>query len=69
MCKSFLDEQVRHTHNVVGLLEGSDPHLKDEVIVVSGHYDHVGVVGSRIYRGADDNASGTIACWKSPRHS
>jgi len=60
MRKSFLDEQVRHGHNVVGLLEGSDPQLKDQVIVVSGHYDHVGVVGSRVYRGADDNASGTI---------
>lgn len=60
MRKNFLTEGVRHTRNVVGLLEGRDPQLKEQVIVVSGHFDHVGVVGGRIYRGADDNASGTI---------
>jgi hypothetical protein len=53
--------------NVLGLLEGSDPRLKDEVIVVSAHYDHVGygaADNSRgpigyIHNGADDNGSGT----------
>lgn len=55
--------------NVVGLLEGSDPALKDEVIVVGAHYDHIGkgerdsraVHGmemGQIHNGADDNASG-----------
>ncbi len=60
MVKSFKDSRIAKTHNVVGLLEGSDPKLKDEIVVVSGHYDHVGTVGGRIYHGADDNASGTI---------
>ena len=60
MVKSFQDRELRHTRNVLGILEGSDPALKDEFVVVSGHYDHVGIVGGRIYRGADDNASGTI---------
>jgi aminopeptidase YwaD len=53
--------------NVVGVLEGSDPKLKDEVIVVGAHYDHLGRGGEGslapregdIHHGADDNASGT----------
>jgi hypothetical protein len=52
--------------NVVGILEGSDPELKDEYIVYSGHMDHVGIGtpdenGDSIFNGADDDASGTIA--------
>jgi hypothetical protein len=54
--------------NVVGILEGSDPKLKSEVIVVGAHYDHLGMGGEgsgslgregEIHHGADDNASGT----------
>lgn len=60
MTKAFKESRVARTHNVVGLIEGSDPKLKDEIVVVSGHFDHVGTVGGRIYHGADDNASGTI---------
>lgn len=49
--------------NVVGILEGSDPELKKEYIVIGAHYDHVGFEmkkGERVvYNGADDNASGT----------
>lgn len=45
--------------NVIGILEGSDPILKNEVIVIGGHYDHLGVKNSKVYNGADDNASGT----------
>lgn len=52
-----------HAENVAGLLEGSDPKHKDEVIVYSAHYDHLGigvtVDGDNIYNGALDNASGT----------
>ncbi len=61
------------TRNVVALLEGSDPKVKEEVVIVGAHYDHVGKEGqwnarSRrgrpkgkddIWNGADDNASGT----------
>ena len=48
---------------VVGLLRGSDPRLRDELVVVSAHLDHLGVGnpaanGDSIYNGADDNASG-----------
>jgi hypothetical protein len=52
-------------NNVVGYIEGSDPKLKNEYIVITGHFDHVGVgkpvKGDSIYNGADDNASGTCA--------
>jgi hypothetical protein len=49
--------------NVAGLLEGSDPLLRDEVVVYTAHLDHLGVgatvEGDSIYNGAVDNASGT----------
>ncbi len=44
--------------NVCGFWPGSDPELAKEVIIVSAHYDHVGVDGEEIYNGADDNGSG-----------
>lgn len=47
--------------NVLGFIEGSDPARKDEVVVVTAHYDHLGVRGKDIFFGADDNASGTAA--------
>jgi hypothetical protein len=51
--------------NIVGVLRGADPRLRDEAVVVTAHYDHVGiraaVNGDSIYNGADDNASGTVA--------
>ena len=46
--------------NVVGIWPGSDPKLKDELIIISAHYDHVGYrENGDIYNGADDNGSGT----------
>jgi len=46
--------------NVVGYIEGSDPKLKDEVVVVGAHLDHLGKRGDYIYNGADDNGSGSV---------
>jgi hypothetical protein len=46
--------------NVVGLLEGRDPQLKAETILISAHHDHDGMNGSEIWHGADDNGSGTV---------
>ncbi|MBI4417851.1 MAG: M28 family peptidase [Ignavibacteriales bacterium] len=53
--------EVKTSENVVGLLEGSDPELKQEYIVLTAHYDHVGVnpATGDIYNGADDDGSGT----------
>jgi hypothetical protein len=52
------------TYNVVGYIEGKDTKLKDEYVVYSAHYDHVGVGnkvnGDSIYNGARDNAIGTV---------
>lgn len=47
--------------NVVGAIEGSDPQLKNEVVIVCAHYDHDGADGPRIFNGADDDGSGTVA--------
>lgn len=57
----------QQTANVVGLLEGSDPQLRDEVVVYTAHHDHIGIAekrdaeGDNIYNGAVDNATGTSA--------
>ncbi len=53
------------TQNIVGMVEGTDPELKDEFVVYSAHYDHVGVgvpndEGDSIYNGSRDNAVGTV---------
>jgi len=48
-----------HPVNVAALLPGSDPELKDEIVVLSAHEDHLGVVDGKLHPGADDNASGT----------
>lgn len=45
--------------NVIGLIEGTDPELKNEYVFVTAHYDHLGKVEDVVYNGADDNASGT----------
>lgn len=47
--------------NVLAYIEGTDPALKNELVIISAHYDHLGVRGSNIFYGADDNASGTSA--------
>lgn len=46
-------------NNVMGFIEGSDPVLKDEIVVVTAHYDHLGKRGEQIFHGADDDGSGT----------
>jgi hypothetical protein len=56
---SKLEETV--LYNVAAWIEGSDPVLKKEVVVFSGHADHIGQTGDRINPGADDNASGCAA--------
>jgi len=47
--------------NVLAFVEGADPKLKDEVVIISAHYDHEGADGNVIYSGADDDGSGTVA--------
>jgi len=45
--------------NVIGFIEGKDPKLSHEFIVIGAHYDHIGKHGGNVFPGADDNASGT----------
>lgn len=56
--RPFLKE-FTGARNVVGYVAGSDK--AEDYIVVSAHFDHLGVIGGEIYHGADDNASGTAA--------
>jgi len=54
------DKKYVKGENIIGFIEGSD--LKDEIIVITAHYDHLGVKeDTLIYNGADDNGSGTSA--------
>lgn len=57
--KSFLPNNVKASENVVAYIEGST--YPNEIIVVSAHYDHLGTNGTKIFNGADDDASGTVA--------
>lgn len=47
--------------NVVGRLEGTDPALRQEAVLVGAHMDHLGILEGRLHPGADDNASGVAA--------
>lgn len=58
--------EIVNTQNVVALWEGSDPVLKNEMVAVGAHYDHVGTNPNapgpdKIWNGADDDGSGTVA--------
>jgi aminopeptidase YwaD len=74
--KVDLVKKTTEAYNVIGLLEGTDPVLKNEAIVIGAHYDHLGRGGSgslaansiEIHHGADDNASGTAAVIELARH-
>lgn len=54
------------TQNVVAMIEGSDPNLRNEIVAIGAHYDHVGTNpnasgADKIWNGADDDGSGTVA--------
>jgi hypothetical protein len=59
--------------NVIGVLPGTDPKLKNEYIIVGAHYDHLGSLAGKpgvsdtVYNGADDNASGTAVLIETAR--
>lgn len=60
-----MEKEAVVSNNVIGVIEGTDPKLKNEYIIYSAHYDHVGVgepdeTGDTIYNGARDNAVGTV---------
>ena len=59
-------DKVQTTQNVVGIVPGSDPVLRDEYVAIGAHYDHIGISatpvnGDAINNGADDDGSGTVS--------
>lgn len=58
------DTKTGKVRNVIGVMRGSDPALKQTFIIVTAHYDHLGMKstgeGDRIYNGADDDGSGVV---------
>ena len=63
--KDTLTNLDKPAYNIVGFIEGNDPKLKSEFVIIGAHYDHIGrinaVNGDDIANGANDNASGTTA--------
>lgn len=63
--KTAIKKTYKNTQNVVAYIEGRDSLLKNEIVIIGAHYDHVGCQdllnkdGDSIFNGADDNASGT----------
>lgn len=53
------DDGLSDSENIWAFIEGSEK--PDEILVVSAHYDHIGVSGGEVYNGADDDGSGTVA--------
>ncbi len=70
MSKSSTRYELK-SNNVVGMIEGSDPKLKNEYVVLSAHLDHIGQVkektGDNIFNGAMDNASGIATMLETAR--
>lgn len=56
----MVDYTRTEAQNVVGVIAGNDPVLKNEYVALGSHYDHLGVSGGEIHNGADDDASGTV---------
>jgi len=64
--RDTLTDFPKTAYNIVGFIEGNDPELKKEFVVIGAHYDHIGLLqeavdGDKINNGANDNATGTTA--------
>jgi len=55
-----VERKIVEDRSVMAMIEGADPQLKEEAIIVSGHYDHNGATAEQVFNGADDNATGTV---------
>ncbi|NAS14147.1 M28 family metallopeptidase [Poritiphilus flavus] len=70
--RDTLSNFKKTAYNVVGVLEGNDPELKKEFILIGAHYDHIGIIkpvnGDAIANGANDNASGTTTVLELARY-
>jgi len=61
-----LSPNLKPSENVVAFIEGSEK--PEEIIVISAHYDHIGMNDEHIFNGADDDGSGTVAIMKIAKH-
>ena len=59
--QQHLSRNPVYSKNILGFIPGTDANLRNQTIVLSAHYDHLGVKGQSMYPGADDNGSGTSA--------
>ena len=70
--RDTLTNYEKPAYNIVGVIEGIDPILKDEFIVIGAHYDHIGfkspINGDTIANGANDNAAGTTTVLELARY-
>ena len=70
--RDTLENTKKVAYNIVGIIPGSDPILRDEYILIGAHYDHIGIVnrvdGDAIANGANDNASGTASVLELSRY-
>lgn len=70
--RDTLSNYKKTSYNVVGVVEGNDPILKNEYILIGAHYDHIGIItidkGDAIANGANDNASGTATVMELARY-
>jgi len=55
-----VETKLVNSMNVLGYIEGSDPELKEEAVVIGAHLDHLGRRGDYIFNGADDDGSGSV---------
>lgn len=60
-------EDFVKARNLVGIVDGSDKSLSDEIVSMGAHYDHLGIRNGKIYNGADDNGSGTVTVMECAR--
>jgi len=55
-----IERHIVTGRNVLAMVEGSDPDLRDEVVIIGAHHDHDGTDGETVFPGADDDGSGTV---------
>ncbi|MCK0108376.1 M20/M25/M40 family metallo-hydrolase [Flavobacteriaceae bacterium S0825] len=58
--KVQVDKGEDNSRNVLAYIEGSNPKLKDEFVILGAHYDHIGISENGVFNGANDNGSGTV---------
>jgi hypothetical protein len=61
-------EGIKKSYNIVGVIEGYDPLLKQEYIAVGAHYDHVGIIGEKYITVPMITARVQLHCWKLQKH-